>query len=543
MLSKFFPLFLLFGLLFACSDSASKEDVDSLIVAKEIYLSDTARAEAMVLKDGKVLATGSQAELESRYKAKATKIFQDMFIYPGLNDAHAHFVGYARGLGRVDLMGTESWEQCIERVLAFADANQTNFIIGRGWDQNDWEVKEFPTRTILDSLFPNTPVVLHRVDGHAAIANGAALNYAKISSDTLVAGGALIQEKGVLTGVLIDNAVDLIEEPILSVKKEKALILRAQEYCLRAGLTSITDAGLKRREIEILQELIEQDSLKIRLNLMVSDDSASLAYYFKHEPIEGPRLRVRTVKFYLDGALGSRGALLLQDYADDPGNRGLQLKPSDYFYRMADSLSHAGWQMAIHAIGDSANRLATYIFGIGYMHNPDHRWRIEHAQIVHPKDLQSMKELKLIPSIQPTHATSDMYWAEDRLGADRIGYAYPAKDFLDAGLVVPLGTDFPVEDINPMYTLRAARFRQDEAGYPPGGFRPDQALSFEEAIKGMTWSGAYASFEEEVKGLLEPGYYADFIVVAQDLSEVPVEKLGSIEIRSTAINGEFLYGL
>lgn len=541
--AKYPALFLITCLFTACSPTQTKEQVDSLVVAKEIYLSDSARAEAMVIKNGKVLAVGTQLELEKTYQAQATKVFGDMYIYPGLNDAHAHFVGYARGLGRVNLMGTKSWQQCLERVLAFADAHQTNFIIGRGWDQNDWEHKDFPQRWTLDSLFPNTPVVLHRVDGHAAIANKAALEHAGIDISTSIAGGALIKEDGALTGVLIDNAVDLIEEPILSVKKEKELLLKAQEFCLRAGLTSITDAGLKRREIEILQELIEQDSLKIRFNLMVSDDSASLAYYFKHDPIEGPRLRVRTVKFYLDGALGSRGALLLDDYSDDPGNKGLQLKPTSYFEMMADSLSHEGWQMAIHAIGDSANRLATYIFGIGYMHTPNHRWRIEHAQIVHPEDLESMKQLDIIPSIQPTHATSDMYWAEERLGSGRIAYAYPAKDFLKAGLVVPLGTDFPVEDINPMYTLRAAKYRQDEAGYPPGGFRPDQALSFDEALKGMTWSGAYASFEEDVKGLLEPGYYADFIVVRKDLSQVPVEELGNVEIQSTAINGAFLYGL
>jgi len=210
---------------------------------------------------------------------------------------------------------------------------------------------------------------------------------------------------------------------------------------------------------------------------------------------------------------------------------------------MADSLAHLGWQMAIHAIGDSANRLATELFGIGYMHNQNHRWRIEHAQIVHPDDLEHMAQIKLIPSIQPTHATSDMYWAEERLGAQRISYAYPAKSFLKAGLIVPLGTDFPVEDINPLYTMRAAQFRQDEAGYPPGGFRPDEALSFEETLRGMTWSGAYASFEEEVKGLLLPGYYADFVVFREDLESVGVTEIGGLEVQATAIHGELLYGL
>jgi predicted amidohydrolase YtcJ len=279
------------------------------------------------------------------------------------------------------------------------------------------------------------------------------------------------------------------------------------------------------------------------MNIMVSDDSASLAYYLNRKPMEEPGFRVKTVKFYLDGALGSRGALLLDDYADDPGNRGLQLKPLSYFETMADSLSHVGWQMAIHAIGDSANRLAASIFSIGYAHNTDHRWRVEHAQIVHPEDQQRFKDLNIIPSIQPTHSTSDMYWADKRLGTARSTYAYPAKSFRDLGLETPLGTDFPVEDINPFYTLRAAMYRQDAKGYPADGFRPEEALSFKEALKGMTWSGAYASFEEDVKGLLKPGYYADFIVLKEDLSKVSAEEMGDVKVLATAINGEFLMAL
>ncbi len=526
----------------ACNSAPEKEKVDLMIFAESIYLSEGNSAEALVIKDGLVLDYGRRDSMDSRYQARNLKVFDRMHVYPGLNDAHAHFLGYARGLGRVNLVGTTSWQECLQRVQAFADANPSDFIVGRGWDQNDWADKEFPSKLELDSMFPRTPVVLNRIDGHAALANQAAIDYAGIDADTQIPGGTIYQVNGEITGILIDNAVDLIELPSNSEERDRDLILKAQEFCLRAGLTSITDAGLKRKDIELIQALSEEGLLKLRLNLMVSDDSASLAYFLNQEPIEGERLRVKTVKFYLDGALGSRGALLLEDYADDPGNLGLQLKPSSYFMMMADSLSHLGWQMAMHAIGDSANRLATEVFGIGYMHNPDHRWRIEHAQIVHPDDLEKMKEIKLIPSIQPTHATSDMYWAEDRLGANRIKYAYSAKSFLKAGLVVPLGTDFPVEDINPFYTLRAAKYRQDVAGYPPGGFRPEEALSFEEALRGMTWSGAYASFEEDKKGLLEKGYYADFIVVEQDLAEVPVEELGNLEIMATAIAGEFLYG-
>lgn len=527
----------------ACQTKSVKEEVDLMVVAQSIYLSEGNSAEAMVIRDGLVLATGSRDSLESLYQAKDLKVFERMHVYPGFNDAHAHFLGYARGLGTVNLVGTSSWQECLERVKAFADAKPSDFIVGRGWDQNDWEVKEFPSSKELDEMFPNTPVVLQRIDGHAALANKAALNRAALSIDTKVEGGQLYVQDGQLTGILIDNAVELIELPEPSEASDRELVLKAQEFCLAAGLTSITDAGLKRMDIELLKTLSEEGALKIRLNLMVSDDSASLAYFFAQPAIETPRLRVKTVKFYLDGALGSRGALLLEPYTDAPTTFGLQLKPTEYFITMADSLAHLGWQMAMHAIGDSANRLAVEVFGIGYMHNPDHRWRIEHAQIVHPEDLERMKEIKAIPSIQPTHATSDMYWAEQRLGDDRLAYAYSAKSFLDAGLVLPLGTDFPVEDINPFYTLRAAKYRQDAAGYPPGGFRVEEALSFDEALRGMTWAGAYASFEEAKKGLLEAGYYADFVVMEQDLASVPVEKLGDLEIFATAIGGEFLYGL
>jgi len=534
----FFALLILLSSV-SCQTEAKKVPVDLLVVAKQIYLKAGETAQAMVIKEGKVWATGSQKELESAYKPQATKIFEGMYIYPGFNDAHAHFLGYARSLGRVNLVATQSWQECLERLQNFAEKNPNDFLLGRGWDQNDWESKEFPDRRALDSLYPHTPVLLKRIDGHAAIANQAALDYAGINASTKLAGGTIDLAKG----ILIDNAVDLIEEPENDPERDKELILKAQEFCLHAGLTSITDAGLKKKDIQVLQDLSESGELKLRLNVMVSDDSASLAYYFARGPMEEPRFRLKTVKFYLDGALGSRGALLLNSYADDPGNYGLQLKPTNYFLEMADSLSHQKWQMAIHAIGDSANRLATQIFGVGYLHNRNHRWRIEHAQVVHPQDLEDMKALGVIPSIQPTHATSDMYWAEERLGPDAVQYAYRAQSFLDQELVLPLGTDFPVEDINPLNTFRAARFRVDANAYPEGGFRAEEALSFDEALKGMTWSGAYASFEEEVKGLLERGYYADFIVMDRDLKKLKADEFSNLEVKATAINGEFLYSL
>lgn len=531
----------LLALTFACE--SPKTQADLIVQAKAIYTADadTTIAEAMAIKDGNILAIGSKAEIEAQFQAGEVIDFSEQYLYPGINDAHAHFLGYARGLAMVNLFGTQSWQEVLERVTDFAAAKPRDFILGRGWDQNDWENQAFPTRKALDSLFPNTPVLLTRVDGHAAIANGAALEQAGVDLNTSVAGGMLLQAEGELSGVLIDNAVDLIPLPTLDAEEEKALILEAQANCFAVGITSLTDAGLKKDEILTMQALYEAGQLKLRQNIMVSDHDESLDYFLKNGPIESPHLRVKSVKFYLDGALGSRGALLLDDYSDDPGNKGLLLKPVNYFEQMADSLARMGWQMCVHAIGDSANRLAIEVFKSGLKGKKDHRWRIEHAQIVHPNDQKEMVAAGIIPSIQPTHASSDMYWAEERLGSERISYAYPAQSFLKLGATLPLGTDFPVEDINPMYTLRAAMLRQDAKGWPEGGFRPEEALSFYETLRGMTYGGAYASFEEGKKGALQKGHYADFIVVKEDLSQLDASSLSKVEIQATYLGGEAVF--
>lgn len=530
--------FLLLPILLFTACQPLKESVDLIVEAESIFTGDSLQGNAMAIKDGKVVAVASAENIKQAYESTEYQVYQG-FIYPGFNDAHAHFLGYARGLGQVNLVGTQSWQECLERVQAFADAQDVDFIQGRGWDQNDWVVKKFPTKAALDSMFPNTPVLLMRVDGHAAIANQAALDYAGVDLETEIEGGVIYAPNDKATGVLIDNAVDLVEFPDEDEARLKELVLEAQANCLAAGISSITDAGLKRKDLEFLQALSESGELKLRMNMMVSDDSASLAYYLNKPPVESPRFRIKSVKFYLDGALGSRGALMLDPYSDDPGNYGLQLKPTAYFRRMADSLAKLGWQMCVHAIGDSANRLAVDVFSEANQGKSDHRWRIEHAQIVHPEDQQKMAEAHIIPSIQPTHATSDMYWAKDRIG-ERINYAYVAKRFLDLGMALPLGTDFPVEEIYPLNTLRSAMLRMDVDGFPPGGFRPMEALSFDEAMHGMTAAGAYASFEEKVKGKLVPGHYADFVVFDKDLSKLQAGEFRSMVPTALAINGEML---
>jgi predicted amidohydrolase YtcJ len=539
---SFSLILLLTALFFSACVKESKVEVDLIVTDAKIHTldSDFSVVEALAIKNGKVVAVGTEENIYKLYQSSETTAINGAYIYPGFNDAHAHFVGYARGLRKVNLMGTISWADALARVVDFQNKYPSDYIIGRGWDQNDWEDKSYPHRSSLDSLFPETPVYLSRIDGHAAIINTAALRQAGLTGDETLVGGTLLQDAEGFTGILIDNATDLIELPAMDVALQKEALLEAQANLFAKGVTSLTDAGLLAADIELLRSLYADASLQIRVNAMVSDDSASLAQYLK-APIETPTLRVKSAKFYLDGALGSRGALLLAPYSDDTINYGLQLKEASYFKMMADSLAQLGWQMCIHGIGDSANRLAIDIYSQALEGLDDRRWRIEHAQIVHPADQKRMVEAGIIPSIQPTHATSDMYWADQRLGAERMKYAYSAQSFLKLGVKLPLGTDFPVEAINPLYTLRSAYLRVDANGFPPKGFRAEEALSFEDAIRGMTEWGAYASFEEKQKGTLEAGKYADFVIFDKDLSTLSAQEMSSLEVQATYLNGVEVY--
>jgi predicted amidohydrolase YtcJ len=539
---SFSLILLLTALFFSACVKESKVEVDLIVTDAKIHTldSDFSVVEALAIKNGKVVAVGTEENIYKLYQSSETTAINGAYIYPGFNDAHAHFVGYARGLRKVNLMGTISWADALARVVDFQNKYPSDYIIGRGWDQNDWEDKSYPHRSSLDSLFPETPVYLSRIDGHAAIINTAALRQAGLTGDETLVGGTLLQDAEGFTGILIDNATDLIELPAMDVALQKEALLEAQANLFAKGVTSLTDAGLLAADIELLRSLDADASLQIRVNAMVSDDSASLAQYLK-APIETPTLRVKSAKFYLDGALGSRGALLLAPYSDDTINYGLQLKEASYFKMMADSLAQLGWQMCIHGIGDSANRLAIDIYSQALEGLDDRRWRIEHAQIVHPADQKRMVEAGIIPSIQPTHATSDMYWADQRLGAERMKYAYSAQSFLKLGVKLPLGTDFPVEAINPLYTLRSAYLRVDANGFPPKGFRAEEALSFEDAIRGMTEWGAYASFEEKQKGTLEAGKYADFVIFDKDLSTLSAQEMSNLEVQATYLNGVEVY--
>ena len=533
------------AILFFCISCNTKTAADLLVYNATIYTVDSSfsTVQAMVIKDGKIVETGSTADLEKKYDAKEKLDATGKFIYPGFIDAHAHFTGYGLSLQRVDLTGTDSWEECIERVQKFAAENPEGWITGRGWDQNDWAVKEFPINDRLNELFPGRPVLLTRIDGHAAIANQKALDEAKVNAGDTLTGGEIMEMEGRLTGLLVDNAVDLVSSKIPEPTEEqfKKALQAAEKNCFAVGLTTIDDCGLSYKAIEGIKSLQEKGDLKMRLYAMLSDEKANYDYAIKNGKIKTDRLNVRAFKVYGDGALGSRGACLLAPYSDKPHHYGFLLSKPEHFDSVANWLLNKGFQMCTHAIGDSGNRTILNIYSNYLKGNNDLRWRIEHAQVVNPNDFSLFGANSIIPSVQPTHATSDMYWAGDRLGAERVKGAYAYKQLLQQNGWLPLGTDFPVEDISTFKTFYAAVVRKDAKGWPANGYQMENALTREEAIRGMTIWAAKSNFEENEKGSLEKGKFADFILLDQDLLKMEEKDILQTLVRATYLNGERVF--
>lgn len=528
--------------LFSCN---AKEKADLLIYNATIYTVDSSfsTAEAMLVKDGKIIATGQMAELEETYEAKEKIDAAGKFIYPGFIDAHAHFVGYGMSLRTVNLVGTNSWDEAIEKVKQFAAENPDGWITGRGWDQNDWDVKAFPTNDKLNELFPDRPVLLTRIDGHAAIANKAALELAGVKAGDNLTGGEIEEMEGTLTGILIDNAIDLVSVkiPASTAEQLKKGLLEAQENCFAMGLTTIDDCGLGFETVESIKKLQEADELKMRLYVMLSDEKKNYDYAIKTGMIKTDKLNVRSFKVYGDGALGSRGACLLEPYTDKPGHYGFLLSNPAHFDSVANWIYDKGWQMCTHAIGDSGNRTMLNIYARYLKGKNDRRWRIEHAQVINRYDFNLFGTNSIIPSVQPTHATSDMYWAGDRVGSVRITGAYAYKQLLNENGWLPLGTDFPVEDISTFKTFYAAVVRKDAKGWPENGYQMENALSREETLKGMTIWAAKSNFEENEKGSLEKGKFADFVILDADLMKVAPEKILDVKVLKTFLGGEKVY--
>ncbi len=542
MIKKICVLGILSLVLNACREH---QPADLILYNARVYTVDSAFQvhEALAIKDGKILEAGTTHNIRYNFRAPKSVDLEGKFVYPGFIDAHCHFVGYAKGLKEVNLWGTQSFDEVMERVQEFQAKEKVGFIIGRGWDQNDWSIKEFPHNTRLNQLFPETPVLLTRIDGHAVLVNQAALDYAGITADTLVNGGILEKnEDGTLTGILIDNAVDLVSKPDMTPGQLTEVLRHAEQNCLAYGLTTLDDAGLEKQDILFLDSLQKAGVLKLRLYTMVADKPESRNYFLDKGPYKTDRLNVRSLKFYADGALGSRGACLLEPYSDKSGHYGLLLDSISHFQSSAAQLAEKGWQMNTHAIGDSANRIILQTYG-QYTKDSDRRWRIEHAQVVKHKDFDLFREYNVMPSVQPTHATSDMYWAEERLGPKRLRDAYAYKMLLEKYGKIALGTDFPVEDISTLKTFYAATIRKDAEGLPEGGFQKENALSREEALRGMTIWAAFSNFEEAEKGSLEPTKFADIVIMDTDLMECKPKDILKAKVLQTYINGELVYNL
>ena len=529
--------------LFACNQ---REKIDLLVYNATIYTVDSTFSvtDAIAVKDGKIIETGKTGDLQNKFEAIEKIDANGKFIYPGFIDAHAHFVGYGLGLQTVDLVGTESWEDILHRLDDFAkNKNKGQWLIGRGWDQNDWPVKDFPTNEKLNELYPDRPVFLRRVDGHAAIVNQKALDIAGVKAGDKLIGGEVEVKNGKLTGILIDNAIGLVASkiPEPDAAQLKEALLDAQKNCFAVGLTTVDDCGLDYKTVLFIDSIHKKGDLKMRIYAMLSDGRENYDFIFQHGKIKTDRLNVRSFKVYADGALGSRGACLLQPYSDKPGWSGFLLSSQQHFDSVANLLSQKDFQMCTHAIGDSGNRTMLMIYAKYLKGKNNSRWRIEHAQVINENDFKLFGENNIIPSVQPTHATSDMYWAADRLGKERVKGAYAYKQLLEQNGWIPLGTDFPVEDISPFKTFYAAVVRRDAKGWPADGYQKENALTRDEAMRGMTIWAAKANFEENEKGSLEKGKFADFVILDQDLMKAGEKDLPNTKVLKTFLSGEKVF--
>lgn len=541
-------LFFLFSLTLGCG--FTREEVDLIVHNAVIWTADSenSSAEAFAVKDGRIVEISAERRILNRYRAKEMYDAKKQFIYPGFIDAHAHFLGYGLNQAQADLFGCESAEELVERLQLHAGKYKGAWLLGRGWDQNLFQNGAFPTREDLDTAFPETPVYLLRVDGHAALVNSAALQVAEIDAIVELSGGEMLADSaGNPNGVLIDNAMELVRKAIPPAGKEERIraLRDAQKACFELGLTGVGDAGLERGDIELIEELHESGDLLMPIYAMVSANEPEIEYYLERGPYSTDRLNVRSFKVYADGALGSRGACLLQPYSDqmETKHQGFLLTELDAMEALAQRCFEAGFQVNTHCIGDSANRAVLDIYGRTLGGPNDLRWRIEHAQVVHKADVPMFGAYTVIPSVQPTHATSDMPWAEIRLGRNRIRRAYAYADLLKENGLIALGTDFPVEEINPLNTFYAAVFRRDKKGQPEEGFLTDNALTAEQALYGMTLWAAIAQFEEEEKGSLSPGKYADFVVLNRDLLTVSREEALKATVQATFSRGQAVYRL
>ena len=523
--------------------TSCSEQVDLIVYNANVYTvdDDNNKATSFAVKDGKFIYVGDNS-VTTKYSSSNIINAEGLPIYPGFIDSHAHFYNLGFFNDQVNLKETKSFEEVLKRVIEFNNSNDKNFIIGRGWDQNDWDNKSFPTNKLLNEEFPDKAIVLRRIDGHAYLVNDFALNLAGIDKSSNIEGGEFVKSNGKLTGVLIDNAMRLIDDIIPDPTKEESVkaLISAQEIAFENGLTTISEAGISREQIELIDSLQKTGVLKIKIYAMIENNLEDVDYYLEQGPYKTDKLNVRSVKVYADGALGSRGASMIDEYSDRRGYFGIIRTPIDSINSLAFKLAGTKFQMNTHAIGDNANRIVLNAYRDALVNYRDPRWRIEHAQVINEKDID-LFNLKIIPSVQPTHATSDMYWLYDRIGEKRSNLAYAYKELLKRSGVIPFGTDFPVEDISPIMTFYSAVVRKDLNGYPDDGFQMENSISRGDALYAMTIHGAYSNFEEDEKGSIEVGKSADFIILDNDLIRSPEIRIPSTNIVATFIDGELVF--
>ena len=527
---------------------------DLVVTNARIYTMDATRpvVAAMAVRDGKVLFTGSEREAMALRGANTRVVdASGRTVIPGMVDAHAHLLGLGQALRQVDLVGAKSYDEVVARVAAAAKGLPAGkWLLGRGWDQNDWGDTRFPTHDALSRAVPNNPVYLTRVDGHAGLANAAAMRAAGVTTATADPSGGRVERTATRepTGVFVDNAQGLVERVIPAPTREddRSAIRAAIAESHRYGLVGVHDAGESRATIDLLEEMAKAGALPFRLYIMVGDDSAALAHYMSIGPRSGlydNHIWVRAIKLYADGALGSRGAALLEPYSDDPNNRGLLVSAPAHIENVAERALQSGFQVATHAIGDRGNRVVLDAYEAALKAHPtaDHRFRVEHAQILNHDDIPRFAELGVIPSMQAVHQTSDMYWAGSRLGLGRLLGAYAWRSLLATGVVVPNGSDFPVEAVNPLLSFHSAVSRQDADNWPTGGWMPEQRMTREEALASMTIWPAYAGFQESIMGSLTPGKLADFVILDRDIMTVAERDILGTSIIATYIGGKVVY--
>lgn len=533
---------------------AQQRPADLVITNARIYTVDPTRplADAMAVRDGRVAFVGSErGALALRGSNTRVVDLDGNTVIPGITDAHAHLLNLGVSLRTVDLVGTSSFEEVIARVAAKArELPAGSWILGRGWDQNQWSDTRFPHHEALSRAVPDHPVYLTRVDGHAALVNAAALRAAGVTAATADPEGGRVERTaaGEPAGVLVDAAMGLVAEQIPeSPRAERiAAIEAAIAEANRWGLTGIHDAGVDASTIELYEELARAGRYNLRNYVMIRPTDAALERFFRRGVQTGlhdNRLWIRSIKISADGALGSRGAALLEPYSDEPHHSGLVTTSGERIREVAVRALRAGFQVNTHAIGDRANRIVldAYEAALDEVPVADHRFRVEHAQILHHADIPRFGELGVIPSMQGSHQTSDMYWAGRRLGESRLYGAYAWRSLLDQGLVIPNGSDFPVEHVNPLISFHAVISRQDANDYPPGGWYPAQRMTRDEALKSMTLWPAFAAFQEDLLGSLTPGKLADFVVLDQDIMRVPAEDVLATRVLATYLGGEPVY--